>query len=271
MSAVEFSSSISETMCGAIMDELRGIESDENVRILFAIESGSRAWGFPSPDSDYDVRLVYSRSPDWYLSIAPGRDVIELPIKDELDINGWDIKKALGLLLKPNPVLLEWLSSPIHYIWDDDVCEKLIAFSRRVSHGPACLHHYFNLGESLWKRRIEGKDEVKLKRYFYVLRPAMALRWLRMHPDTVPPMNFQKLMAGVDLDADLTEQLEILLRAKAKTKELGTAARIGLLDDFILDEFEIARERAASPRVQRHELRDEADKLFREIVMGVAS
>lgn len=265
---IKFTSTLSPDMRTQIMDELRDIERREHVRILFAIESGSRAWGFPSPDSDYDARFVYAHDPDWYLSIAPGRDVIELPIVGDLDINGWDIRKALGLLLKPNPVLLEWLSSPIRYMWNEEACQKLTRFSERVSHGPACTHHYFNLGESLWKRRIDGKDKVKLKRYFYVLRPAMALRWLRMHPETVPPMSFQELMAGVDLPDTLTTALRTLLQAKAETKELGTASRIAALDAFILEEFDHAREQVGSLRAGREELREEADALFREIVRG---
>src|SRR5262249_55967652 len=115
-----------------ILAELEGMKQREGVRILFAIESGSRAWGFPSPDSDYDVRFVYAHPADWYLTIAPGRDVIELPMEDALDINGWDIRKTLGLLLKPNPVALEWLSSPIRYEWDAAVCQRLIDFSKKV-------------------------------------------------------------------------------------------------------------------------------------------
>lgn len=268
MTKIEFDPSISPEIHETIFSKLRELEQAENVRILFAIESGSRAWGFPSPDSDYDARFVYARSPDWYLSITPGRDVIELPIIDDLDINGWDIKKALGLLLKPNPVLLEWLSSPIRYMWNDGVCASLIDFSKRVSHGPACTHHYFNLGESLFKERIEGRNEIKLKRYFYVLRPALALRWLRMHPNTTPPMNFQELMAATNLSDALTEQLLTLLRAKAATKELGTASRIPMLDDFAQSEFSVARERVKDLRPDKMELRSEADVLFREIVRG---
>lgn len=91
------------------------LEIRENIRILWAVESGSRAWGFPSPDSDYDVRFVYVRPLEWYLSLNPGRDVVELPIVDELDVAGWDLRKALRLLVKANPALLEWLSSPIVY------------------------------------------------------------------------------------------------------------------------------------------------------------
>ena len=122
-----------------ILEKLRLIEQEHDVQILFAVESGSRAWGFPSPDSDYDARFVYARSVDWYLSIDPGRDVIELPIEGDLDINGWDIQKALGLLLKPNPVLLEWLSSPVRYHWNGKVCDQLISLSRALRITvPAC-------------------------------------------------------------------------------------------------------------------------------------
>ena len=199
-----------------ILARLEGVERDEDVRILFAVESGSRAWGFPSPDSDYDARFVYARPADWYLSLRPGRDVIELPIEGLLDINGWDIRKALGLLLKPNPVLLEWLSSPLRYIWNAPVCERLIDFSKRVSHGPACLHHYLHLGTRQWDAHIEGKEQVNLKKYFYILRPAMAVRWIRLNPDAIPPMNFQALIAGTDLPSGLLSELNRLLVRKSR-------------------------------------------------------
>lgn len=109
MNLPAFVADIDPNMRETIIAELRKIERDHRVHILFAIESGSRAWGFPSPDSDYDARFIYVHEPDWYLSLTTGRDVIELPISGLLDINGWDIRKALNLLLKPNPVMLEWL------------------------------------------------------------------------------------------------------------------------------------------------------------------
>ena len=100
-----------------ILKRIAEVEATENVTIFYACESGSRAWGFPSADSDYDVRFIYLRKPDWYLSIdvEDKRDVIERPINDELDISGWDLRKALKLLWKSNPPLLEWLVSPIVY------------------------------------------------------------------------------------------------------------------------------------------------------------
>jgi len=267
MSTAEFIPSITDDVRATILSKLRGIERDENVRILFAIESGSRAWGFPSPDSDYDVRFIYARPMDWYLTLTPGRDVIELPLEGDWDINGWDIKKALALLLKPNPVMLEWLSSPIRYIWNDDVCSTLTGFSEKIAHGPACLNHYLNLGGRQWDAYIDGKTDVNLKKYFYIVRPAMAIRWMRMHPDVIPPMNFQALLKGIDLDAGLTSALNDLLLAKSKSKEIGQAPRVDTIDDFITSEFNWARERVKTIKGRPQKLRDEADQLFRNIVM----
>ena len=120
-----FKADIPDEKRTVILSQLKEIEAEEDVRILFAIESGSRAWGFPSPDSDFDVRFVYAHSEDWYLSVYPGRDVIEKPLVDDWDVNGWDIRKAIGLLMKPNPVLLEWMSSPVNYMWNEDAVSAL--------------------------------------------------------------------------------------------------------------------------------------------------
>ena len=266
---ITFQPDISNEMRDVILSKLKELEVDNNVRILFAIESGSRAWGFPSPDSDYDARFIYARPLDWYLSLTPGRDVIELPIKGDLDINGWDIKKALNLLLKPNPVMLEWLSSPIRYMWNDGVCEKLIAFSKQIAHGPACLHHYLHLGGRQWDIYIDGKTEVNLKKYFYIVRPAMAVRWMRLHPELIPPMNFQQLLAGIELGEALTNELNALLLAKSRSKEIGEAPRVPVIDEFIVSEFEWAKEAVKSVKANRHDLVDEANTLFRDIIGGV--
>ena len=263
---MKFNSNISPTMCANILEKLHGVEADNNVRILFAVESGSRAWGFPSPDSDYDVRFVYAHQPDWYLSITPGRDVIELPIDEIYDINGWDIKKALGLLIKPNPVMLEWLSSPIRYMWGDKVCDKLREFSNSIAHGPACLHHYLNLGGRQFDSYIESKEEVNLKKYFYIVRPAMAIRWIRHNPDKIPPMNFFELRDGIDLNDDLALALDALLLAKSCSKEIGLAPRVAIIDNFITAEFDWARGAAKSTKALRKNHTEEANILFRNIV-----
>ncbi|MGL4238256.1 nucleotidyltransferase domain-containing protein [Tabrizicola sp.] len=251
---------------GAILDKLAEIERDHDVRILFAVESGSRAWGFPSPDSDYDVRFVYANRRDWYLTLNPGRDVIELPISAELDINGWDLRKALNLLLKPNPVMLEWLSSPIRYGWSDGACAALIDLARRITHQTACRFHYLSLGEGQWQKHVGEADEVNFKKYFYILRPALALRWLRFHPSRLPPMNLQDLVAGLDLDPATTGRIGELLEAKSQAKEIGTGARIAEIDRLILSEFAMAKE--APPESDRDDHRGAADTLFRHLVGG---
>lgn len=265
MTLPDFTPSIGAGMRAEIMAELAGVEQRHRVRILFAIESGSRAWGFPSPDSDYDVRFVYAHPMEWYLSLLPRRDVIELPIHDDLDIGGWDIRKALTLLLKPNPVMLEWLSSPIRYLWDGDTCAKLTALAQRTAHAPACLHHYLHLGEGQWRQHVADRSEVSYKKYFYVLRPALAIRWVRLNPDTPPPMNIQAMSNGLDLSPGALDDISRLLAIKTKTRETGTGSRIARLDDMIRSEFDWAH--SAPTTRARPDLAMAADDLFREIVM----
>ena len=250
-----------------ITEKLDAIERDHDVRLLFAIESGSRAWGFPSPDSDYDVRFVYLRRPEWYLSIQPRRDVIELPIEDDLDINGWDLKKALGLLIKPNPVLLEWLRSPIVYRADGEAMVKLADLAERTAHLRPSAYHYLHLCRSQYARFIAGKEAVKLKKYFYVLRPALALMWLRRYPSRPLPMNLAELRAGLDLPSDLSDFLDELLARKAKTRELGEGPRLPALDRLI--EAEIAETEAALLELAppAPDLETAADALFRDLLL----
>lgn len=256
----DFVPQIADQVRGEVQAKLAEIEALHNVRVLFAVESGSRAWGFPSPDSDYDVRFVYAHKPDWYLSLKPGRDVIELPISDELDIAGWDIRKALNLLLKPNPVLLEWLSSPVRYRWRDADCAALEALAQRVTHGAACRYHYLSLGEGQWMKHIGDSAEVNYKKYFYILRPALALRWLRLHPDYQPPMNLQALLARLDLPSEVIAEIARLLDLKSKAKEMGSGKRIPLVDALILDEFRLAK--APQPKEARRALGPDANALL---------
>lgn len=244
------------------------VEAANGVRILFAIESGSRAWGFPSPDSDYDVRFVYAHAPDWYLSIDPRRDVIELPIEGDLDINGWDLRKALRLLIKPNPVLLEWLRSPIVYRADGPAMERLAALGERTAHLRPSTHHYLHLCRSQYRRFIDGKAAVPLKKYFYALRPALALMWLSVHPDQPVPMAMAALRQGLDLPAAVSDFLDDLLRRKAVTRELGSGPRIAALDGLIEQAMAGAGEIVVqSPPAG---LLDDANALFRDLVRETA-
>jgi len=247
-----------------ILERLRAIEAGHGVRILFAIEGGSRAWGFPSPDSGYDVRFVYAHPADWYLTVAPGRDVIEYPIDDEFDISGWDIRRTLNLLRKPHPLVLEWLSSPVGYLGDDRVKGEMIALSGKTAYGAACLHHYLQVGEAQWQQHVGGRTQVDLKNYFYVLRPALAIRWLRLNPERPPPMNIQAMSNRLDLGGETLREIAQLLALKSTTRETAAADRIPLLDRLIEDELAYAR--TSRKRGKRHDLFDEANTLFRKIV-----
>ena len=155
-----------------IKEELNKIEAAEDVRIIWSAESGSRAWGFASPDSDYDVRFIYVRNRKDYLRLNPVRDVIEWQLDEVLDISGWDIRKALQLLYKSNPTLFEWYNSPIVYReteeaqWLKDMLPQY--FSMKKS-----LYHYLSMAKSNYHKYLQG-EEVRLKKYFYVLRPILA-------------------------------------------------------------------------------------------------
>ncbi|CAO3451155.1 Uncharacterized protein YcgL [Azospirillum argentinense] len=258
---------IPSTVRQRIAATLDRIERDSGVRILLAVESGSRAWGFASPDSDYDVRFLYVRPLDRYLSLTRERDVIELPIEDDLDINGWDITKALTLLGKANPVLFEWLSSPIRYRTDGEAVRLVQTFARRVARQTAAIHHYRSLAAGNMRRHIDGRDLVRLKKYFYAVRPACALAWLRTRPEDPLPMALGALMDGLVFTPELREAIGDLLARKQLLSELGEGPRIGVLDAFITDEIAAAVIPAPTPDAKAA-LAAEADRLFRRLVRG---
>ena len=154
---------------------LDAVEQDEGVRILMAVESGSRAWGFPSRDSDWDVRFLYVRPLASYLSVEPPREGIERPIEAGLDLVGWDLRKALRLLTKSNAAMLEWLASPVVYRRDDAVATALAELAREAAHLPALAYHYDRLARGTWPEGEAGSASIRLKSLFYALRPALAL------------------------------------------------------------------------------------------------
>ena len=250
-----------------IDDRLAEIERSESVRILLAVESGSRAWGFPSPDSDYDVRFLYVRPHDWYLALDKRRDVIEYPVEDLLDVNGWDIKKALQLLLRANPVLSEWLVSPIRYREDANSVRRIRDLAARARFRRSARYHYLNLGRSSYRKELAGRETIRLKKYFYSLRPALALRWLRSNAAMLP-MDLPTLMAGLDLGRELREAIDELIARKAEQSEVGTGARVDVLDRFIEEEFAAAERAGEASCGNDPALLDDVNAAFRDIVAG---
>lgn len=204
----------------AIRSKLDEIAREEDVTILLAIESGSRAWGFHSTDSDYDVRFIYARPVDWHLRVHPGRDVIERPVSDELDLSGWDLRKTLGLILGSNAVALEWLQSPITYVEVPGFRDALTGFAQTALRRKPVQWHYRRLAERQMERPNNPDGSLRLKRYFYLIRPVLALRWLRLHPGlATPPMDMATLMAECDLPAPLQQTiLDLIERKKTLTE-----------------------------------------------------
>ncbi|MZQ84893.1 nucleotidyltransferase domain-containing protein [Paenibacillus sp. 5J-6] len=247
--------------------ELKQIEQEEGVRILYACESGSRAWGFPSKDSDYDVRFIYVRPVEWYLSIFEKRDVIERPISDLLDINGWDLKKALNLFRKSNPPLLEWLQSPIPYLESFSVTEKIRQLSPLTFSPRSTMYHYLRMAKGNFREYLQG-DLVKIKKYFYVLRPILACGWIGKY-GTMPPMEFEELVEQMLPASTLKEEVYTLLTRKKAGVEFDLEPKISVINDFL--ERQIAYfEETAKHISDSGEKQDQAlDGLFRDALKEV--
>ena len=162
-----------------IQNEIKRIEDEYGVTVLFACESGSRAWGFPSPDSDFDVRMVYCHPADWYLNLEKQRDVIKQPITDQLDIAGWDIDKTLRLLRKSNPNILEWVGSPIIYQERSEFRDIRDLLASSFNHRASVLH-YLNMALNN-KRQWLDRPEIKIKKYLYTIRPLLCAEWVLKH------------------------------------------------------------------------------------------
>ncbi|MDP2276699.1 MAG: nucleotidyltransferase domain-containing protein [Nitrospirota bacterium] len=223
-------------MINIIQERLFDIEQKEGVAIFYACESGSRAWGFPSANSDYDVRFLYARPVEWYLSIADMRDVIEYTVNDQLDINGWDIKKALQLFRKSNPPLFEWLGSPIVYKEQFNIAEKMRALAKEYYSPLACIHHYLHMAEGNYREYLKG-DEVWIKKYFYVLRPLLAIQWIEQGKG-VAPTAFSVLVDQLLPVSPLRTAIEDLIKQKRAGAELDRGPRIPVISEFIDSEIE---------------------------------
>ena len=200
-----------------VLQELRRIEPQHDVRILLAVESGSRAWGFASPDSDYDVRFIYAHRPDWYLSVFEVRDVIEEMLPDRLDVNGWELRKALRLFSKCNLPLNEWLGSPITYSEVPEFRRQLLNLMPQYFNAIAAIYHYRNLADRTFSEHLVD-DHISIKKIFYVLRPLLACRWVD-RTGSQPPTEFQELLRADGIAADERHWIQQLLEQKSTAAE----------------------------------------------------
>ena len=222
-----------------ILARIRRAEQEQDVRVLFAIESGSRAWGFASPNSDYDVRFVYAHPKDWYVAVdlEQKRDVIEYEIVDDIDINGWDARKALRLLWKSNPALIEWVQSPIVYVDDNHFAPGVRNLVEEIYSTEKGIYHYRSMAKTNYRGYLR-EELVPLKKYFYVLRPLLSIQWLEKY-NSPAPIEFDKLRTLVESDSDLDLEITKLLERKKASMEKDIAPTIPALNRFI--ESELAR------------------------------
>lgn len=240
---------------------LADIERQFGVDIFYACESGSRAWDFASPDSDYDVRFLYRHPRDWYLSLTEQRDVIETPIEGVYDVNGWDLRKALRLALKGNPVLFEWLVSPIRYL-ERPLASGFRDMAFSVFDPVKAYRHYFSMARSQQRTYLLG-ETVRQKKYFYAVRPLLACQYLLAHRDTVP-MRFFDLVDAVAPPAEVRETLVELLRSKRAASEAAEGQRLPVLDRWIEQGLEVLAARVPEPVVPTD--REPLERFFRSAI-----
>jgi uncharacterized protein len=250
-----------------IIEEIRKIEVDHEVKICFAVESGSRAWGFPSKDSDYDVRFIYVHKPEWYLSIEQRREVIELPINDLLDINGWELRKALRLFKKSNPPLMEWLHSGIVYYRAFSLVDKMLSIQNEVFLPQSALYHYLNMAKGNYRDYLQT-EHVKIKKYFYVLRPILACNWIEKY-NSFPPIEFQALVNDILEDGQLKQEILTLLNRKINGDELNLEPKITVINDFLEREIIRLEDYTKTLSVVKQDITPLLDELFRDILNEV--
>ena len=218
-----------------IATKLEEIAKDENVTILYACESGSRGWRFSSVDSDYDVRFLYLRKIERYLSIHPVRDVIELPISNQLDIVGWDFRKALQLLQRSNSRLLEWISSPVVYVQPYEVIEELWQLAPTYFSPLVCGKHYYRTACHYFSLAVQG-ERIQVKAMFYALRTLLAVNWIEKIGSPVP-MDFWVSAERILTSSEIKEAIQQLYVAKGRTSEQAQIVSIPILETFCTEEI----------------------------------
>ncbi|GIN60631.1 hypothetical protein J27TS8_06240 [Robertmurraya siralis] len=257
-----------------ILKSLMKIEEDYHVKILYAVESGSRAWDFPSKDSDYDVRFIYVHRMEDYLAIdqmgiGKKRDVIELPINNLLDITGWELTKALRLFRKSNPPLMEWLHSGIVYYQAFSTIEQMKELSEEIFSPNTCLHHYLNMASDNFRKYLQG-DEVNIKKYFNVLRPVLAAQWIEKY-NQFPPLEFPQLLESLIPAGELKTEIKMLLKRKMSGEKPALEPKIDIIVDFLNEEILRLSDYTRTINVNSPDCTPKLDHIFKKTLKEVWS
>lgn len=263
MRAIEHDHPTDSDVRTVIESRLAAIETEYGVHVLYACESGSRGWGFASPDSDYDVRFIYVHPLSWYLQVSRQRDVIELPVCDELDISGWELRKALGLLRKGNATLIEWLDSPVVYRADTVFLREMQDAARKTHQVERSFYHYVHMARKNYRAYLTGA-RVRLKKYLYVLRALLAALWIEQGRG-VAPMRFRVLADAMVTDAVLRQAIDELLTIKRAAHEPEYGQPLPVINAFIAEEL-IRLESAFPPMLSGTDF-SVLDRLLMETVL----
>ena len=251
-----------------IEKEFARIEKQHDIQILYAVESGSRAWGFASTDSDWDVRYLYIEKLDWYLKIDENKkDTREKILPNDLDLSGWELKKALRLFRKSNPPMLEWLRSSIIYKEKFGVAEKLRDLSEKHFNPKSCMFHYLSMAKGNFKEFLQ-RDIVKTKKYFYVLRPVLACDWMK-NEGTFPPIEFDILVSSQVKDEIIKKEIAVLLKRKIAGDELKQEPQNEILNEFLEEKINFYTEYANEVEPNEKPPTVLLDELFKETLFKV--
>ncbi len=245
-----------------ICEKIKEIEQMENVKILHAIESGSRAWGFASPDSDYDVRFIYVRPMEYYLRLEGQKDFIDWELDETLDINGWDLAKALQHFHKSNATMFEWSNSPVVYYTTPE-WERVREASKNYFSCKSSMYHYYGTANKNYNDYLQ-EELVKYKKYFYVLRPILACKWIE-EKKCPPPVLFSELMDGV-LEEDIKPFVENLVQVKKQMVESEKGRRIDELNRYIQEKLQKYKQKINEMEDDRNQNWEPLNQLFREII-----
>ncbi|MGB0992860.1 MAG: DNA polymerase beta superfamily protein [Akkermansiaceae bacterium] len=229
-------------MTESILQLLKAIEAEHGVEILYACESGSRAWGFASPDSDYDIRFIYRRPLSQTLSVESGSDTIECPIENDLDPAGWDLRKTLGLLRKNNGALIEWLHSPICYRANSEFLGDVQTLARENVNQRDLANHYRGLANQIYRSKVAGK-EPSAKAYLYALRAVLAAHFV-LDQKSPPPVPFAELIPTAPAYVQIV--IHDLVSWKSTATENASPGNIAVLDDYLASSIPDLSDRIAS-------------------------
>jgi uncharacterized protein len=249
---------------------LKQIEKEYDVKILYACESGSRAWGFPSADSDYDIRFIYIHKKEWYLSIDQRRDVLEVPKHDKLstpvdkllDLNGWELTKSLRLFRKSNPPLLEWLHSNIVYYQAYSAINTMKELESQIFSPIAGIQHYLKMAKGNYREYL-SREEVKIKRYFNIFRPLLAAKWIEKQNE-FPPNGFNQLIEDLLPTGEIRQVIDDLIKQKMAGEVLALNPRTEIINPFLDHEIEHLEQYVKELLVDKPDPTELLNQLFRE-------